>query len=255
MNLLSMFTGGVEINNSMDNDVETVFVDTDEKMTIVMMKSDAIKEYEFENWSKNRPPDNVRVEQICEFYRNNQVKLVPGIIYTWKSKNKYIVYDGIHRMLAAILYGNPSVKLLISIRETSKEQDIIDDFTNINKSVSVPSVYMEENNVLKKMVCESVAKQLCNKYPGFVSPSRNPYQYNFNRDNLIEFLSTFEIDFCRSGIDVQILNELNGLNDIAFDYVVRNKINHPKKCDYHKFYLWFLDKSYIKKKIEQVLNE
>lgn len=248
MNFASIFTGISKTNNA-----DKVFVDKNESMMILMIDSDAMDEYEFHNWCKNRPPDNVRVEQICNFFKNNQIKIVPGIIYTWKTDDKYIVYDGIHRLLAAKLYDNP-IKLLISVRETCKEQDIIDDFININKSVSVPSVYMDENNVLKKMVCENVAKELCNKYPSFVSPSRNPYQYNFNRDNLIEFLSTLEIDFSKHNVDVQILNELMGLNHIAFDYVLRNKVNRPKKCDYHKFYLWFLDKSYIKKKIEQVLN-
>jgi hypothetical protein len=178
---------------------------------------------------------------------------VPGIIYAWEKNGRYIVYDGIHRLLAAFLYDN-NMEALIQLRRTDKEQDIIDEFLNINKSISVPSIYLEETDVLKKLVCQNVANEMCKRFPTFVSPSRKPYTYNFNRDNLVEFISTLDVDFTKSGIDNQVINELMGLNYVAKDFVKRNNISCPKKCDFHKFYLWYLDKAVIKQRIENSLN-
>lgn len=205
------------------------------------------------NWDKNRPPDNVRVAQITEHYKITNADIVPGIVYVWYKNDKYIVYDGIHRLLAAFLYGE-NMTVLLHVTKTDMEKDIVEDFININKSVCVPILYLEENNVLKRHVCESVAKKMCEKFTNFVSPSRRPFIYNFNRDNLIEFVSTFEIDFTKKSIDNIIFNELQGLNHVARQYVIRNKIQCPKKCQYHDFYVWYLDKSLIKHQIETTVR-
>lgn len=176
------------------------------------------------------------------------------MIYVWEQDRKYIVYDGIHRLLAATMVDR-SMTVFMQIRKTEREQERIDDFLNINKGVSVPSIYLEETNALKKLVCQNVANGMCTRYPNFVSPSRKPYIYNFNRDNVVEFISTCDIDFTKTGIDTQILNELVGLNHVAKEFVQRNNNTHPKKCDFHNFYLWYLDKSFIKQQIESVLNK
>ena len=209
----------------------------------------------FQNWGKNRPPDNVRIAQIADHFLSKNVGIIPGVIHAWQQPgdNTLFVYDGIHRILAAQKTGNELIGL-IQIMITSNEQDVIDDFLNINKSISVPSIYLEETNVLKKLVCQYVADEMCRKYPTFVSPSRKPYVYNFNRDNLVEFISTLQIDFTKQGIDKRIVNELIGINYLAKDYVIRNTITHPRKCEFHNFYLFFLQKSFIKDRLEQILS-
>jgi hypothetical protein len=212
----------------------------------------------FVNWKKNRPPDNIRIAQIEEYYSSNYITLIPGIIYVWKFKDKFIIYDGIHRLMAGFKYAENiianKIGVLIHFIETEKEQDIINEFLNINKSICVPSIYLEETDTLKKIVCETIAEKLCNAYPKFVSPSRKPFIYNFNRDNLIDFISTLNVDFSQQNIDNKIYNELIGLNLYAHDFVKRQQINYPKKCDFYKFYLWYLDKSYIKSQIEKICN-
>lgn len=234
-----------------------VYVSKDTNRTIEKIDTSIINKESVVNWDKNRPPDDVRVAQITEYYKITNADIVPGIIYVWKSsstdKGKYIVYDGIHRLLAAFSYEK-KMTVLLHITKTDQEKDIIDDFTNINKSVCVPVLYLEENNALKRNVCESVAKKMCDNYKSFVSPSRRPYIYNFNRDNLIEFVSTFVIDFTKPGIDDVIFNEFKGLNNVARQYVNRNKIDHPNKCKFHDFYLWYLDKSLIKTQIETIVR-
>jgi hypothetical protein len=211
--------------------------------------------FDFANWTKNRPPDMVRVRQIVEYYKLNNTKLVPGIVYTWRhpEKRKSIVYDGIHRLLAAFQVEHP-MDVLIQIKNTNKEQEIIDDFININKSVSVPSIYLEDTDTLKKTVCLTVAEEICKRYPNFVSPSRKPYVYNFNRDNLIEFVSSWSINFARPNVQHLILEELVKLNREAKAYVHKMNIPHPKKCSFHEFFLFFLEKDRIRSRMEDVLR-
>jgi hypothetical protein len=208
----------------------------------------------FVNWSKNRPPDKVRIQAISQYYSTNNIQLVPGIIYAWKHPERdYIeIYDGIHRLLASYEQTYP-MTCIMSIYTTIDEQNIIDDFLNINKSVSVPSIYLDDTNVFKKLICENVAHLFCKSYPQFVSSSRRPCIYNFNRDNFIEYISTFNIDFCKPNIDKQIFNELVGLNHQAHEFIKRNNINCPKKCHTYKFFLFYLDKNFIKTHIEQTI--
>lgn len=241
-----------KIRDSKHNNIDFIYKNDNIILYKIMLNKDNL--FDFENWNKNRPPDPVRVEQIKEYFKLNNVNMIPGIIYGWKNPNndKIMIYDGIHRLLAGKELEKPML-CLIQLTTTENEQDIINDFTNINKSVSVPSIYLEETDVLKKLVCQSVSDAFCRKYPAFVSPSRKPYIYNFNRDNLVEFISTLEINFTKPGIDKQIVNEMVGMNFLAKEYVSRNKIEHPKKCQFHNFYLFFLDKSFIKHRLEELL--
>lgn len=220
--------------------------------SIFNCKTDELDSNLFINWEKNRPPDNVRVDDIYNYYIKNDVDLIPGIIYAWINNGKLHVYDGIHRFLAA-LRCSKRMYLILQIKDCD-EQEIIDDFLNINKSISVPSVYLEEGNVIKKLVCQNVTDMLCKKYPSFVSPSKKPFVYNFNRDNFIEFISNLDIDFMRTNIDLVIFNELLGLNYVAENFVKSKEIKCPKKCHFYKFYLFYLDKSLIKRRIEENLN-
>jgi hypothetical protein len=200
------------------------------------------------NWNKNRPYDKVRVDDIKKHYINENLKVIPGIIHAWKNKiNICEIFDGIHRYLAGCEVGN--MELLIQIYETD-EVNIIKEFKNINKSVSVPCIYLEENNYIKRTVCENVVKNMCEKYKNCISPSRNCQKQNFNRDNLIEFISKLEIDFEIKNVDNIIIQELTGLNYQAKDYVTKNKIPVPQKSHYNNLYLFYLQDGFIKDKLE-----
>jgi hypothetical protein len=203
------------------------------------------------NWNKNRPYDKVRVNDIKSYYIEKNINVLPGIVYAWKNNESLEIYDGIHRILAAFEVGN--IELLIQIYFTNNESLIIEDFKNINKAISVPTVYLEENNYIKKTVCENVANNLCEKYPRCVSASRNCQQQNFNRDNLIEMISKLQIDFEKKNVDNIIIQELVGLNFQAKDYVNTHKIVVPQKSHYNNFYLFFLQESFIKDKLQSAI--
>jgi hypothetical protein len=234
------------------------FVFRRDDLDLMLYHSSDINFDAFSNWTKNRPPDQVRIQQIKEHFLNNNTLLVPGIISVWNKFGDFYIYDGIHRFLAVkeIVEQNPEREffMLIQLKLTKREQDIIDDFINLNKSVSVPSIYIEDTDILKKTVCQNIAEELCKRYPAFVSPSRKPFIYNFNRDNLIEFISTWQINFSKPGVQHLAFQELLKLNTEAKTYVEKMGIAHPKKCKYHDFFLFYLDPVTIQRRMEEILR-
>lgn len=215
---------------------------------IFCSKNDLEKKYKsIKNYEKNRHPDQVRTKKISDIFKINMLSLVPGIICCWCKNDSLEIYDGIHRYTAAS--GN--MKMIVKILSTTDEETVIEDFKNINSGVNLPSLYLEENNELKRQVCEYVMVKMCNKYEGCVSSSRNPQRQNFNRDVFIEcILSRLDIDYSQPGISEDIWMVLMGLNSKAKLYVIENKIPHPKKCEYNNFFLMYLGIPYIKKSIE-----
>lgn len=232
---------------------EDILINVSEKQTLQICD----KIPEFINWNKNRPPDQLRINELKEYYISENIKMIPGIIYAWENNSELQIYDGIHRILAAkeLLdeYENIQFVFLICLYKTDDENLIIKDFKAINKSCPVPTLYTDEQNELslvKRVVCENIVSELCKKYKEFLSPSRKPYRYNFNRDVILEWISEFEVDWNIKNLSNIIIQELQGLNYFAKDYVYRNNITTPKKCNFHNFYLWYLDKSFIRNKIE-----
>jgi hypothetical protein len=205
-----------------------------------------------QNWSKNRPPDERRIDKIKKFMVDNSVDIVSGLLYVWKNGDKYTIYDGIHRYLAT---KNLKVKVMVRFVETSNENIIISDFIQLNKSIPVPFLYIEDSGEMKRRTCENLAQKLCSTYPRFVSSSRRHAKYNFNRDLLIDFLATLDIDFTKPDNEEKLWNELVGLNIYAKSFVRDNKIECPKKCYMYQFFLFYLDEELIKKRLEISVDE
>lgn len=165
--------------------------------------------------------------------------MIPGIIYGWKNGYNIEVFDGIHRYLAAKELNNGNIHLLFQLHINCNEKNIIDEFKAINKSVSIPVIYLEQNNYIKKNVCETVTRLMSEKYPNNLSPSRNCWKQNFNRDNMIDFIDSLNIALA-------IFNELNGLNNEGKLYIQKHKIEVPQKTLKTNLYLFYLDKYYLK---------
>lgn len=208
--------------------------------------------YKLTNWNKNRPVCETRVDNIVEYYNKKDIGIIPGVINVWYNNNNYYILDGLHRYTAGIKYGKNST-VILHINYNKNENDIIDEFININKSIAIPSIYLEDDNI-KKNVCESLVNKISINYPQFISSSRKPFNYNFNRDLLIEFFSNFDIDFTIQNLENKIFDILMTLNDKAKYNVITGKISHPKKCLKYNFYLFFLEKNYIKKEVENTLK-
>ena len=206
--------------------------------------------YTIKNWSKNRPPDNIRVIKIKQYYCDNDIVFIDGTISAWLKNGELHVYDGIHRLQAALACEH-HIYAIVKILKLKGEKHVVEDFKRINSSVSIPYLYLEEKNELKINVCESVMKQMCESFSSCVSSSRNPWKCNFNRDNFIEnILSKLNIDFERPNIDKIIFQAILGINEKAKKYVLSNKIECFKKCHYNNFYIMYFTSETIISEVE-----
>jgi len=236
-----------EIDSSC-SDPDLVYEDDQFQIRLYSNRDTVLKE-QFSNWSRNRPADESRVSDIVEYYQLQHRQMVDGMIYVWNHENRYWIYDGIHRF-EAVLQVSHEMCMMVCHVITKREEDIIQHFITLNKSIHVPTLYLDmTENHYKKNVCESVAKNLCYDYPNFVSQSRNPNTYNFNRDQLIEFLSTLSIDFQKPNVIPHIMEHLKELNRFS-EKIHEKRRDLPNKCHRYQFYLFLLPKEHIKKYLE-----
>lgn len=212
-----------------------------------------IKLFKIENWDKNSLSDINKVNIITDYYKSNDIQLIPGIIYLWERNNNYYLYDGLHRF-KAIQYLNKNVKLMIYINTTQDEEKIIQEFKNLKQSISLPSMYIDKTDLIKKSVCNYLADALCRNYSKFISTTTKHHPCNFNRNVLIQLFSLLQIDFNIPEIEMIIFKYLLELNLEAHNYLIENHIKYPKKCDKYNFYLFYLNKDYIKRQIEMYIH-
>lgn len=215
------------------------------------------------NYEKNRPADEKRIEDMMINLKNEE--RIPNEICVWKKSfdENYYIYDGLHRLKCAFrLFNNiPNKNMLLTIKTfyTDDENLIKKDFENINKAVSLPLMYIEENNQRKKDIIENVVMYLCKNYPRFTSSSRNFKKPNFNRDVIINLF--YQID----NLNVLLQNETSNekienkfikiLQDLNFS-AKKQFENEPKtisKCHFHQFYLFNYDTYKIQTKINNKL--
>lgn len=232
--------------------IKTIHEDSTSKIIIGKL-SNMKNKYKFVNWSKNRPCDSTRIDSITRFYDKNQVDVVPGVVSCNQIGNDMHVYDGSHRLHAA-MKRESDMHVMISVKKNWTEDQIKSDFKNINQGVNVPYIYMEESSHVKKAVCEEVVAKLCKQFPTNRSASRFCQKQNFNRDNVIEFVSKLEIDFEESGIAVKIYEIFLQLNGIGKKFVEDGKMNVPKKVVTTGLYMFYLTDDYRKNHIEEYLN-
>lgn len=203
------------------------------------------------SWNLNRPADEMRVMEIKKYFEDNKVTLIPGQICGWVNEiNQLEIYDGWHRFSAC----NDTMYAYVKILHSNNHKDVINDFKLINMSISVPELYLKENTLLKKKVCENLATRLCEKFPDCRSTSRNPQPQNFNRDSFIEMIASLNINFELENVEIKIWTELLGLNKEAQAYTKTHNIKTPKKCQFTGFWLFFLNREFIKVKIEEAIN-
>jgi hypothetical protein len=237
---------GIQTNNEL-------IISQNSKYKLIQFNLNTNHTYKIDNWIKNRPADKTRVNEIYQYYKDEEIDLIPGITYVWYHLKKLYIYDGLHRFLAAqklVKNDNKDIKILLHINLSKNEEDIIEEFIKINKSIPIPSIYLDNELLIKKQICQNIAEEFCKQYPDFISTSRKPHIYNFNRDLLIEWFSTFKIDFHIKNLDKIIFKILLKLNEKAKQQIISGNIQHPKKCDKYNFYIFFLEKEYIKSEIE-----
>lgn len=215
---------------------------TNDKIETIQFCKDISSIKHYVNWIDNRPPDQTRINEIMKYYIENHIDIIPGIISIWYNGTSYQIYDGIHRFLAAKDLVK-TMKCIIKITSTNNMRHIKKDFNNINNSVSLPSIYIEDN-ADKKFFCEAIVNNLVIVFPTFVSSSKKPNKPNFNRDAIIDWLSDLPITFSKD--NVNFYNQhLSNINEKA----KKELFGKNKKCDEHSFYLFLMNRRDLEKEM------
>ena len=213
-----------------------------------------------QNWSKNRPEDKVRVVDISNNLK--QTKSVIGEIRLWKQGNSYYIYDGLHRYKAAELLSNNAninLDLYIIVYDTANELNIIEEFMEINKTVPIPSLYIDNSS--NTSYIQPIIRQYQEAYPDFAKPSRSPQKPNFNRDCVVDIIHNIikdKVDFTSHKL-VEILDIIN--NCIKADVsnnIYYNKLPSAKvleKCRKFDLYLFLYGIEYFKLKFDMESNK
>lgn len=223
----------------------TVVYKEDDFFVSLTSIKDLKSKYAIKNWKNNRPPDNSRVLAIKEAKNSS---LCPGILCGFLYENTLIIYDGIHRLLA---YDDEDY-VLIKIVDNDNEDYVKEDFQKINSAISLPYLYLEENNTAKKQVIEAVMLKMCVEWRPNLSASRKCHKQNFNRDTFIEsVLNPLQIDWTQKELSILLWQYILLVNNQASEYVYENKIQVAQKTKTSGFYLMYLSPETIRSKLEE----
>ena len=197
------------------------------------------------NWKYNRPPDMSRCVEIANYYRSiapaTQLDCILHL-HLNTATGQFEVIDGIHRITALLelhrqfemdsdqqhkYYWFYNTVVLVSIRKDKSDIVLAEHFHSINKSVSVPALYIADDsdtirmlaqienrrsindaevddhddtcvnsiqvvfdrNSMRRIVIENITKEWQIKYKPHFSPNDKCRSPNINRDRFIDILS------------------------------------------------------------------
>lgn len=208
--------------------------------------SDALNSATIKNWDMNRPPDMSRIPEIQSSMKHQSY--ADGIIYLSVNKtgDGYICYDGIHR-LTALKSSRETKNVVIDLKLSYSEEQIISKFMRVNRCVPVPSLYTAaERNLHLRETLEQVVKTIQSTYPQRFSSAITPNIPNENRDAFMEKLSKDVLERTDKVSTVSKTEDwikyLNALNEFIRDNlgVLAPKLTPAQatKCHVSKWYLF-----------------
>ena len=142
------------------------------------------------NWRLNRPPDPTRYHALAQYLQRSGEPIDSVIHAALNHRTRQIeILDGAHRWQALkALHPLPSFELLINIRINHSEGKLVEVFQNINKSVSVPELYLRDSSKDRRTCIERIATAWQMRYPSHFRSTKAPQRPNTNRDLWIGFL-------------------------------------------------------------------
>lgn len=218
------------------------------------------------NWEYNRPPDMARCPDIARYIYNSKKPLDTMIYLSFNNlKETFEVLDGIHRITALKFIKEENSKpldlleqhefgsgndanwlynqyLLVNIRFNSTLGDIIEVFKNLNKSQTVPDLYIRDHAKEKRDTIDSIANEWFVKYKKHFSSSANPIIGNTNRNKFVDLLDKlyekYKIDESNSEKLRKLLDDAN--LKIYYNMPTKASIDARVKCKESGCYLFLL---------------
>lgn len=208
------------------------------------------------NWEYNRPPDMARCPDIARYIYNSRKKIDTMFYLSFNNiKECFEVLDGIHRITALKLIkeqnstplnlleeyefgsGNSATWLynqyiIVNIRFNATLGELIEVFKNLNKSQTVPDLYIRDYEREKRDLIESIANEWFVKYKKHFSSSSNPIIGNTNRNKFVDLLDKLyekhKIRNCNSDKLRKLLDEAN--TKLSQNFPTKASIDIRVKC-------------------------
>jgi hypothetical protein len=218
------------------------------------------------NWKYNRPPDMSRCPDIAR-YIYYQKKPIDTIIYLSYNNmlDQFDILDGIHRLTALRIIKEENSKpldfisfsefgsnndatwlynqyIILNMYFNASEENLMEIFRILNKSQSVPQLYIKDNIQEKIKLIEKLANEWQIKYKKHFSSSANPNLGNTNRNKFIDLLDRLYDKYKINSTNIDILkNKLEYANtQLSFDIPSKASIDVRLKCKETGCYLFLL---------------
>jgi len=210
-------------------------------------------------WSRNRDPDMERVNEMVEYH--NKGGYIPTMIHLAEVKDEGMVcYDGNHRKEVFNKCLDEAVMCVVDVMFDATHNDVYKAFNNINKSVQLPAIYIEEANDDNDVKADIVklVRQYETKYKPFLSTSPRCHAPHFNRDTLTDNIYNIFKSFSNAvGVEEigKLLDKLN--NEYSQGRLCRPhsvyKQHIIEKCRKHNMWL-FIEKTIPFEHVEKMLQ-
>jgi hypothetical protein len=141
-------------------------------------------------WKYNRPPDTDRVHEIHEYMKES--KRMDGVIYLASISDDLVCYESNHRREA--LKGiDEMAMILVDFLPNATDTILKDEFTRLNKAVSVPELYFSQDPEQLFHDLKVAVDAFCETYKKHKVSTNKPQRPNFNRDIVMdEFYRTIK---------------------------------------------------------------
>lgn len=131
-------------------------------------------------WEHNRDVDTVRVKEMLEFHKSGGY--LPRMIHVANIEGtpSLLCYDGNHRREVFNKLDDWTFFVVLDVHFAQNEKDIFEACANINKSIQLPPVYLEDSRIKSQIV--KIVEKYAKSYPELCSSFPRCNRPNFNRD-------------------------------------------------------------------------
>lgn len=210
-------------------------------------------------WSRNRDPDMERVNEMVEYYHKGGY--IPKMMHLADIKEEGIVcYDGNHRKEVFNACNDEHLMCVVDIMFDATQREVYKAFNNINKSVQLPAIYIEEPNDANDIKTDIIklVRMYETRYRQFLSTSPRCHAPHFNRDSFTDNIYNIYQSFGKTVSIADIAKLLDRLNnEYAHERLCRPHSMYKQllieKCKKHNMWL-FMEKTVPFEHIERLLD-
>ena len=185
------------------------------------------KELNVNQWKHNRRADLGRVSEIHNWMK--QFNRMDGVInLACVGGYGLVCFDGNHRREALKGLDDDFI-VFIDIVWDATDEIVTQEFRRVNQSISVPDLYIEENDAIVIANVQNAVSEFIKRFPTHQTNSGRPQRPHYNRDNLTNQL--FNLQKERNISIADLMTRIYALND-TLALADKSKLNEKviKKC-------------------------